>query len=61
MPHPAGVTVHIVCREDDLLGGVAELSFLVAFPGIRTCDIPKISKKASEVQVVGRSYQQMKE
>ena len=50
MPHPGGVTVYIVCSEDDLSGGVAELSSLVAFPGVRTCEIPKISKKAIEVQ-----------
>ena len=61
MHHPAGVTVHIVCSEDDLSGGVAELSCLVAFPGVRTCDIPKFSKEARKMQGVGRSYQQMKE
>ena len=52
MPHPGRVTVYIVCSEDDLSGGVAQLSCLVALPGVRTCDIPKISKKAREVQGV---------
>ena len=61
MPLQCRVTVYIVCSEDDLSGGVAELSCLVALPGVRTCDIPKISKKAREVQGVGRSYQQIKE
>ena len=61
MPHPGRVTMYIVCSEDDLSGGVAQLSYLVALPGVRTCDIPKISKKAREEQGVERSYQQMKE
>ena len=52
MPHQGGVTVYIVCSEDDLSGGVAELSCLVALPGARTCDIPKISEKARAVQGV---------
>ena len=52
MPHPGRFTVYIVCSEDDLSGGVEELSCLVALPGVRTCDIPKISKKARAVQVV---------
>ena len=54
MPHPdpGGVTVYIVCSEDDLSGGVAELSCLVALPGVRTCDISKNSKKVKAVQGV---------
>ena len=56
MPHPGGVTLYIVCSEDNLSEGVAQLSGLVALPGVRTCDIPKISKKAREVQGVGWSY-----
>ena len=48
MPHPGGVTLYIVCSEDDPLGGVVELSYLVAFPGVRTCDIPKFSKEAKK-------------
>ena len=43
MPLQGEVTVYIVCSEDDLCGGVAELSCLRAFPGARTCDILKIS------------------
>ena len=52
IPHPGRVTVFIVCSEDNLAGGVTEISCLVALPGVRSCDIPKISKKARTVQRV---------
>ena len=51
MTHPGRVTVYIV--------GVAQLSCLVALPGVRTYDIPKISKEARKVNRFGRSYQQI--
>ena len=60
-PLQGGVTVYIVCSEDDLSGGVEELSCLVAWPGVKTFDILKIYKKARAVQWVLRSYKHMKE
>ena len=61
MSRPGGVTVYIVRSEDDLSGGAAELSGLLALLRVKTWNIPKISMMANEIQVVGRNCHQMKE